>query len=270
MATVAQILYKMASLLRAVYYGTTTGAGTTTTLVDSGRTESVDYFNGGTLFFLTGALAGQTAVVTDYGAGTLTFPAKASAPGAGIDYAVIDRKYRRGALVAAINNALSELGPFVQIDQSLVTVEDQESYSLPAGVGDVLRVEIASDAAAPYGWEDPYRYWREQDGALHFDDNHLPATGSMPIRLHYLEPHARVSADADVINSDADPDLVATLAALHAARNKAMLAGSSDPEPGQLVQLLTGLFIGIRAQRPVRTMQKDSRLPAWIPPQERW
>lgn len=270
MATIAQILLKMARLLRPVYYGTTTGAGTTTTTADTARTESADYFNGGVIFFLSGALVDKTAIVTDFISGTITHAAQSQAPGSGIDYAVIDKKYPRGLMVDAINSALAELGPLVATNQALVTIADTESYTLPAGVSNVLRVEVATDDAAPYNWEAPYRYWKEKDGSLYFADNRLPATAAMPIRLHYLCAHDRVSADSDTTNPDVDADLLATLAALHAARNKAMLAGSSDPEPGTRVQVLSQVYAMLRAQRPVRKMNKDSRLPAWITEGEDW
>jgi hypothetical protein len=272
MATVASLLFKIAGYLRPVYYGTTTAAGTTTTLVDTTRTESNDYFNGGTIFFLSGALAGGTAVPSDYvqATGTFTIPTQSAAPGSGAAYAVVDKKYRREALVAALNMAILQLGPWPQIDESLTVVEGQERYTLPAGVYNVVRVLIATRAASPYEWTGPHRHWRERDGYLYFDDGYLPETENMPIRLYYEAPHARVSADADDVTDEANAELVAVMAAILAAQVRAKLAGQSDGEPRQTIEELTPLFQTLRAQHTTRRMRKDARYPSSLPKQERW
>lgn len=63
-------------------------SGSTTTLVDSGRTEAADYFNGWVLRIIDGTGKGQTMTVTDFGAGTFTFATAAVAPDATSVYAV--------------------------------------------------------------------------------------------------------------------------------------------------------------------------------------
>ncbi len=253
-------------------YGTTTGAGTTTTLVDTNRSESSDHWNNGTVFFLSGALAGKTAIITDWdlNTGTLTFPAQSAAPGSGADYALLDKKYRRQALVAGLNSALAELGPFLAHDDTLVTVEDQVDYTLPAGVYDVRRVQIATIATAPYDWEAPNRYWVEDAGTLRFHDGHLPNMAGMPIRIYFEDPHDRVSEDTDSVTNEVNPDLLATLAAIIAARRRAGLAGSSDPEPEKVIALIAPTYQMLRVKHPIRRMKKDSRWPGDIPSPERW
>lgn len=272
MATVASLLFKIAGYLRPVYYGTTTSAGTTTTLVDTSRTESNDYFNGGTVFFLSGTLAGLTAVPSDFvqASGTFTIPIQSAAPGNGAAYAAVDKKYRRETMVAALNMALLQLGPWPQIDESLTVVEDQERYTLPAGVYNIARLLIATSTSSPYEWTAPHRHWRERDGYLYFDDGHLPETADMPIRLYYEAPHSRVSADADDVTDEANAELVAVLAAILAAQVRAKLAGQSDGEPRQTIEELTPLFQTLRAQHPTRRMRRDTRYPSSLPSQERW
>jgi len=62
----------LAKILTTVPEGTATGGGTTT-LVDSSRTEPVDHFNDGTIWFKSGNNIGLSTKVTDYAAnGTFT------------------------------------------------------------------------------------------------------------------------------------------------------------------------------------------------------
>jgi hypothetical protein len=275
MTTLGEVLFRTARRLAPLYYGQATTGGSATELPDTRRAESADFFNGGTLFFLTGAAAGRSTTVTDFGTGVIYFTGfdvgeAGFVPAQHDAYAVMQKKYNRSFLIAAVNAALADLGPFVETDQALTTVADQEAYTLPAGVSNVLRVEIATSAVAPYDFEAPYRYWREQDGVLYFHESHLPAAADMPVRLHYLENHPWLDDDTDTIHPDVDAELLAVSAALEAARQRVQLAGSSDPEPAQVMQLLAPMAAALRTQRPVRRMARDSRWPGAIPPVERW
>jgi hypothetical protein len=76
---------KLEALLEAVTVGTV-GTGSTTTSVVTGLTETTnDHYNGKTLAFRSGNLAGQSATISDYagGSGTITVPALTEAPANG-------------------------------------------------------------------------------------------------------------------------------------------------------------------------------------------
>ena len=72
MTTLFDATLALAKILTTVPEGTATGGGTTT-LVDSSRTEPVDHFNDGTIWFKSGNNIGLSTKVTDYAAnGTFT------------------------------------------------------------------------------------------------------------------------------------------------------------------------------------------------------
>jgi len=75
----------------AIYPGTVTTTGTTTTLIDTGLTQVDDHWIGRVVIFLTGTLAYQATTITDFVASTdtLTMTALTSAPQAGDTYLVV-------------------------------------------------------------------------------------------------------------------------------------------------------------------------------------
>lgn len=86
-ATAAELMYYPALGIKPV----TVGSGSSTTRIATNLTESVsDHWNGGTLIFVSGTLAGQRTSITDYNGSTkeLTVSALTAAPSAG-DIAVI-------------------------------------------------------------------------------------------------------------------------------------------------------------------------------------
>src|SRR5512138_2145230 len=123
MATTESLLLKIAENLRRLRYSSATG-GSTTTLIDTTMDEPDQYLNGGTIFCISGNNAGKSCKVTTWTTSgtTFTVPTQSAAFAAGNAYAVCDNKYPREALVAALNRALSELGPFDAKDESLTTV----------------------------------------------------------------------------------------------------------------------------------------------------
>ncbi len=117
--------------------GVTTGAGTTTTFVDTARTEGVDYWNGSLIIPLTGSAAGQVrTIVDDDGTDTLTVePALAAAPGTPISYVIL--KQRGADWIIGDNNAANAF------DSSAVTADAD---------GSVLeRLEVVQASISPTG-----------------------------------------------------------------------------------------------------------------------
>lgn len=74
-----------------IYYGTVTGTSTSTTIVDSGLTQSNDFWNGRVVIFLTGSLTLQATRITDFDASTdtLTVDALTTAPSASDTYIIV-------------------------------------------------------------------------------------------------------------------------------------------------------------------------------------
>ena len=262
--TLAWQMLKVAECLKGLRYSRSTAAGTTTTLVDTGLDEPDDFFNKGTIFFLSGTLAYGTAVITDYdnATGTITFSAQTNAPGTGVYYAVFDANYPRELLVAAINGALSELGPYPEIyeNASFITVANQESYTLPAGVYNIKKVFIATSTVAPYGWTEN-NGWLEHDGALYFDMS-TPTTSDYLIRLYYERPHDTVIDDNDVISHAINPDLLSWTAAYRAILTRMGIAENSEPFTKELLPYAQQKALQMQ-KNPIEHFRKASRPSGW-------
>ena len=260
MATTAELLLRTAELLRGLRYGTATG-GSTTTLVDTAMAEPDTYFNNGTIWFLSGNNAGKSAVVTDYDltTHTFTFATQSAACAAGNRYAVLDADYTREALVAALNTALLMIGPIDTVDDTLTVVADQETYTIPSGMSNVKRVQVAGDTTAPYQWGTPLRHWHEKNGTLHVDYSTVQGLGAdAPIRLIGEKYHARVWADTDTVTDAVRQESIAIEAAYYAALTRSGYNENSSDDAKNTLDRLEKL----RAMNPVRVqrMSKDPTL----------
>jgi len=82
-------------------------------------------------------------------------------------------------------------------------VANQEEYTLPTGVDNLVSVEIAAAAAEPYGWVESL-HWRETAGGkLRFISGWQPGLAGYKMRLSYNDKHPRLPYD----DLDADKQL---------------------------------------------------------------
>ena len=262
--TLGNMILRTAECLKGLRYSTSTAAGTTTTLVDTGMTEPDEFFNGGTIFFLSGTLIGLSAVITDWdlATNTFTFSTQSGAPGSGVSYAALDANYPREALVQAINGALSELGhyPVFYNEAAFVTVADQEEYTLPAGVYNVKKVFIAANDAEPYEFQENFG-WLESAGSLIFDMD-TPAESDKRIRIYHEAPHPIVTEDSDAIMDCIHPELLAWTAAYRAALTRSGYAENSEAYTKELLSFAQQKSLQMR-KHPIRHWQKASRRSGW-------
>jgi len=263
--TLADILLKLAQNLKGLRYSTATADGSSTTLVDAFMDEPDDHFNGGTIFFLTGALAGKTSVITDWDETTHTFTFKdtGDAPMMDVAYAVFDANYKRDALIQAVNQALLELGPFPTIteDATFVTVANQEDYELPAGVTNVRQVYIATSITEPYNYAENLG-WYVNGGVLYLDMN-TPSTSGYVIKLFSEEAHDYVSLDDDPIMDCIHPHLLAWVAAVHALITRTGVAENSEPHTKEMLSFAQTMAQRMRAAHPIKHWRKASRPSGW-------
>ena len=212
-------------LARAILYyaeGTATG-GTTLTLIDNPtRTEPADFWNGGTIWHRDPVHNVTTSkVITDYAltTWTITWAGAITAVVAGDAYTIATNQIPRGILQRSVNQALSEIGNITQENVALTTVADQEDYTLPAGVYNVVRVEIATATAAPYYYV-PHFNWEElpTTGELRFDTGREPGDTGYIIRLFYNAPLAELTTDAGSISSYIHPERLKWEAAVQACQ----------------------------------------------------
>jgi hypothetical protein len=115
--------------------------------------------------------------------------------------------------VDAINLALSDIGFVTQVNETLTVVNNQTEYTLPAGVSNVVRVQVASSSSADYDYETQFN-WHEINGKLYLPDS-LKYTAGGKIRIYYNAPHSEVTTDASTISDAIPMPMLATMAAYY-------------------------------------------------------
>jgi len=145
MTTMFDAVLRLTNLLGVLRVSTATG-GTTSTLLDTKRTEKDDTYNGGTCLLITdaggesAAPEGEWPAVTDFantgGVITATFTV---APASGDTYGIAAGRYPLDVLKSAINNEIIKYQQPRYDRTSLDIVSEQSEYTLPTGItGDNL------------------------------------------------------------------------------------------------------------------------------------
>lgn len=238
MTTLASAALDLARIVTSVREGVATG-GNATTLADTARSEPDDYFHNGahhgTIWFLSGNNSGKSAIITNWvqTTGTFTFVTPGAACAAADRYAAVAHDWPRDVLWQAVNAALRTIGAELDVDVTAVTVADQEEYTLPTGVTDIRKVEIAQETTAPYDYAVNY-HWQQVDGKLRFDTDYAPATAGLKIRITHQPAVTELTSDTGAIGSGIHPDLLKWTAAVHLLR----WALQRKPDNGSLAQML--------------------------------
>lgn len=241
MSTLGAILPRVAECLKGLRYGTATG-GSPTTLIDTAMDEPNDFFNGGTIFILSGANINKFASITDFNSTTFTFtfPTMTTAIVAGVQYAALHAAYNKDSLIAAVNIALQDMGPYTTAWEDStdgVFHDDGRTFTLPTGweSWDVVRVEVQDeDEEEDDYWKICYD-WRQDGRTIYFDNQYLENT---KVRISYNTAHARVSAYSDTIATAYPVERIVWLAAYYAALNRIGFAENSEPHTKELLGLL--------------------------------
>lgn len=272
MATLFSATLDLAKILGNVVESTTSAAGTTATLIDTGFPRTAppdDAYNGGTLWFISGALAGKTAVVTDWtqSSKTFTFATQTAAPGSGSRYAFLDKDYPRDVLRNAVNSAVQSIGGVVDTYTlaTFVTVANQEAYALPAGVYNVKRVEIATSTSSPYSYR-KHHHWTEKDGYIYLDRGFEEGSAGYGIRLTYIVQPSELTTDTGTTGTISDyihPDLLKWTAAVYAIQWRIYALGDTNPILERRLAYAIQMEELMRQRHPVQKMAKDVHLAPW-------
>lgn len=260
MTTLASAALDLARILCDVFEGEATG-GNATTLSDTGVTEEDDYFNGGTIWSLSGNNAGKSRVITDWtkSTGTFTFATMTALNAAADKYAACNSDIPRRALWQSINKALVSIGGIPALDTSLVTVANQEAYTLPAGVIDVRKVEIALMTASPYQYVSHYG-WRQVGTTIMFDPERTWDVADYKIRLTHIARPTRLTADTDTISDYIHPDRLAWKAAVHARRWQIEQYREDRPDLVKLLNEALQQEAAMDIRYPIPEIQRDPHL----------
>lgn len=270
MATLYSATLDLAKIVGNVIESVTSGAGTTATLVDSGFPRTAppdDSYNNGTLWFISGALAGKTAVVTDWDQAptpTFTFATQTAAPGAASRYAFCDKDWPRDVLRNAINSALQTIGGVLDTYTlaAYVTVANQEAYALPTGVYNVKRVEIATTTSAPYYYK-KHEHWTEKDGSIYLDTGFEETMAGYGIRLTYVVQPSELDDDADTISSYIHPDLLKWTAASYALSWRPYALGDTNALLERRLSYALQMEEIMRQRHRLPSTVKDIHLSPW-------
>lgn len=199
MATVRDALLEAARHMGAIREGIATG-GSTTTLEDTLMNEPAANFAGGTLWMLSGDNDGLCDIVSQYNEGVATIETTLStAIAAGDEYAIADAEYPKQKLKQAVMAALRFFSSLKTDDTKTVTANTEE-YTLPTGVSNVKRVEVATSSSTPYGFVPNY-YWKEWNGKLVFVGGKEPTTTGNIIRIWYEEYIGELSETDNIPDS---------------------------------------------------------------------
>jgi len=159
-------------------------------ITDTTRLEKEEYFTGGTIFFKTSKLFAKV-LKFDQTTGKISFLAS-TAITADEPYSVTNTDPY--ALIEAVNSALTHMGTYTKVDETLSSDTTSTEYTLPSGVSNLVRVEYSVDDSYS-----PQLSWREIEGKLY---TYTPFKTAGTIRLYYNTLHPYVE-DADDVISDA-------------------------------------------------------------------
>ena len=159
-------------------------------MTDTTRLEKEEYFTGGTIFFKTSKLFAKV-LKFDQTTGKISFLAS-TAITADEPYSVTNTDPY--ALIEAVNSALTHMGTYTKVDETLSSDTTSTEYTLPSGVSNLVRVEYSVDDSYS-----PQLSWREIEGKLY---TYTPFKTAGTIRLYYNTLHPYVE-DADDVISDA-------------------------------------------------------------------
>lgn len=198
MTTLVDAMLETARIMGITHEGTAT-SGTLTSLTDTSMEEPADYWNGGTLWILSGANNGSCVVVKTHNGNTVSFSAMSGTIAAGVEYALATADYPKHKLKQAVLTVLRNDEILLKDDTTTVT-DDTEEYSLPSGVSNVIAVHVAQEDEEPYYWQ-PHYYWQENYGKLLFDPGKEPTNTGDKIRIWYLGAHGEIAESGTILSS---------------------------------------------------------------------
>jgi hypothetical protein len=155
-----------------------------------------EVYERGTLWIRSGTHAGKVLRVNSHANNKLIFTALTGAIATGTRYAVARGLYPFEQVVAKIESALDETYVTAE-DHSLTGDGEALTFTLPAGVFDILRVEIERENHPTF----TSNHWHEIQGSLRFDYGHAPFEDDV-IHIYYKAKHDELSTYSDEISTE--------------------------------------------------------------------
>jgi hypothetical protein len=260
-----------------------TASGSTTpfiTLIDTSMpiaTPASDWYNNGTIFFTSGVVTtgnlGLTRRITDFdnGTGTFTFAAITARTVALDTYSVMTKAWPYYALRQAVNKALTEIGDVDKQDITTTAVTDQLSYTLPTGIFNIKKVELATSLTDPLNYID-LSHWHEVNGTIQFDAGHAPSVDTYILRLTYNVPPSEITADTTAIPTNINPIYLKWMSVCEAYRWRLHKIKNDDPTTTTMMnEALQKAEKKAAEHRPEMNIKsKQNQLSAWAVNSARW
>lgn len=261
MTTLFATMVNLMRLLPGKLEGVATAGGATSLTYGSNTVEADDWFNKGLVCNITKS---ASAAITDFAQtnGVITVATQNPVWAASDKFVAVGPAYNKSEILSAINSALKEFR-VNKVDVSLTTATNTESYTLPAGVTDVLRVEIATSSSAPYVYA-AYPYGYHAIGGTLYIEGKLPDTG-MKLRLIHAALHDDVYLDADVINDDIDPVALAQTAFYYLLQTRVQQIENSNSfsELEKMLQTARNTADRMNLKRPVKLVKRQGHMSGW-------
>ena len=227
--TLPELMLLLAKVMGEVYEGSATSLGTSLVFTDTNNLESTERYEGGTVWLTSGTYSGEVRRVATFSNGEITVDAAfTGAVASAVTYAIADKIFPKYALKQALNWIL-DTADLLKFDTTL-TVDGGDVYSLPTGVRNIKRVEIAASSSEPYQY-DINTKWKEQSGTLVFLPGGEPSDTGAVIRLSYVGKHGTIDETGanDEVNDAIDINWLLWSAASYLWRRRLQVIKKDDP-----------------------------------------
>ena len=204
MTTLAEMTLMVARIVSEVVEGEATAANATSLTDTENLIQANEYWDRGTLWFLSGNPDGKVTPVLDHSGNTLTFSAQNPAPAAGQVYAVGRSTYPYRQLTSAINQALHETY-LIKSNNALTGNGETLEFSLPAGVTNAFEVHLQDQSVTPYHSHRTTHWVETLDGKLLFDWAY-PPPDAWKIVVSYKAQHAKLTNATDTVDTQINPE----------------------------------------------------------------
>lgn len=250
MTTLFDVMLETARLSGILRSGSGTYGGVDGTtgykyFTDTTRLEKEEFFTGGTLFFKTSKLFAKI-LKFEQTTGKISF-LTSTAITADEPYSVTNTDPY--ALIEAVNSALTHMGTYTKVDETLSSDTTSTEYTLPSGVSNLVRVEYSVDDSFS-----PQLSWREIDGKLY---TYTPFKEAGTIRLYYNTLHPYVEDADDVISDAYNYNRLAWTAAYMFQFHRLQLTGNYSEKESSMLSLAQREAEKLARAFPVHHLERD-------------
>ena len=245
--------------------------GSTTTIVDTARTEDDDTWNGGTAWIITdagGASAapeGEWGVVSDFvnSTHTLTIAEVTAAVASGDTYGLASARYPLDVLKTAINNELIKHEVIRYDKTSLDVASGQSEYDLPAGIygHNLMGVYEATNADSDDNRWTPLSFSVQESDSQHvLVIESRDVTAGNDIMLEYKYRLVPLYSASDEIDPAIPLDLILSAAAFNCELIRQRTYGSESKLDIEMMKIYREDMALARMMHPIRLPAKRGRI----------